>query len=74
MAIILSGIKGYVLILPILTLCCPVTAFYRLPYPTAFAYTTRTVFYEILNSEKKNLSLRMSERSKAIKRAEQANE
>ncbi len=66
MAVILSGIKGYVLILPILTLCCPVTAFYRLPY--------HTVFYEILNSEKKNLSLRMSERSEAIKRAEQANE
>ncbi len=74
MAVILSGQKGYVSILPILMLCCPVTTFYRLPYPTAFAYTTRTVFYEILNSEKKNLSLRMSERSEAVKRAEQANE
>jgi predicted permease len=74
MAIIILGQKGYVLILPILTLCCSVTAFYRLPYPTAFTYRTRIVFYEILNSEKKNLSLRMSERSEAVKRAEQANE
>lgn len=74
MAIILSGQKGCVLILPILTLCCPVTAFYRLPYPTAFAYTTRTVFYETLNSKNKNQFLRVSEQSEAIKRAKQANE
>lgn len=63
MVVTLSEQKGCVLILPILTLCCPATAFYRLPYPTAFAYTTRIVFYGILSSKNKNQFLRISERS-----------
>jgi hypothetical protein len=67
MILTLSEQKGCVLILPILTLCCPATAFYRLPYPTAFAYTTRIVFYGILSSKNKNQFLRMRERSAPLR-------
>jgi len=56
MVVILSEQKGYALILPILTLCCPLIAFYRLPHP------------------ERNLYLRMSEQSEAVKRAKGANE
>ena len=72
MVVILSEQKGYALILPILTLCCPLIAFYRLPHTCRCSLCslqdTKEAVYFLRRSKKylKNLFLGVDFRQREI--------